>query len=83
MLIVIYILYQYISWTCFVGLALLFLLIPIQVYMGKLFSRVRSNTAKQTDTRLRLMSEITSGIRVIKMYCWEKPFANRVADARK
>ena len=51
--------------------------------MGRLFSRVRFNTAKQTDKRLRLMSEITSGIRVIKMYSWEKPFANRVADARK
>ncbi|XP_075590754.1 ATP-binding cassette sub-family C member 4 isoform X2 [Dermatophagoides farinae] len=54
-----------------------------EVYMGRLFSRVRFNTAKQTDKRLRLMSEITSGIRVIKMYSWEKPFANRVADARK
>ncbi|KAH9421088.1 Multidrug resistance-associated protein 4 [Dermatophagoides pteronyssinus] len=83
MLIVIYILFDYIKWTCFVGLALLFLLIPIQVYMGRLFSRVRSNTARQTDQRLRLMNEITSGIRVIKMYSWEKPFANRIADARK
>ena len=29
------------------------------------------------------MSEIITAIRVIKMYCWEKPFYNIIAAARK
>ena len=29
------------------------------------------------------MHEIISGIKVIKMYNWQKPFADRVAGARK
>jgi ATP-binding cassette subfamily C (CFTR/MRP) protein 4 len=29
------------------------------------------------------MNEIISGMRVIKMYCWEKPFGEFVAKIRK
>ena len=51
--------------------------------MGKQFGRLRVKTASKTDRRIRLMNEIFSGIQVIKMYCWEKPFSLLVADARK
>ena len=29
------------------------------------------------------MNEIISGIKLIKMYCWENPLANRISEARK
>jgi ATP-binding cassette subfamily C (CFTR/MRP) protein 4 len=32
---------------------------------------------------MRLMNEIVSGIQVIKMYAWEKPFAKLVEMARR
>lgn len=82
---VIYIIYQNLGLglSSLVGLAMLFAFIPFQSFMGKMFSKVRLATAQLTDTRLRFMSEIISGIRVIKMYSWELPFADRVADSRK
>ncbi|CAG2168420.1 unnamed protein product, partial [Oppiella nova] len=43
----------------------------------------RLMTAQLTDNRLRYMVEIISGMRVIKMYAWEQPFDDLVANARK
>lgn len=43
----------------------------------------RSKTAALTDSRIRTMNEVVSGIRIIKMYAWEKPFAALVSDVRR
>lgn len=52
-------------------------------YISKWMSKLRSKVAVRTDERVRLMSEIVSGIQVIKMYTWEKPFQGLVSCARK
>ena len=55
----------------------------ISAWVGKQFGRLRVETASKTDRRIRLMNEIVNGIKVIKMYCWEKPFSLLVDEARK
>lgn len=51
--------------------------------MANILSRFRSKSILLTDNRLRLMAEILPAMRVIKMYCWEKPFAMLVNLARR
>ncbi|CAG2107286.1 unnamed protein product, partial [Medioppia subpectinata] len=81
--ITIYIMYTYMGWASLVPVGIIILLIVFQLFMGKMFSKVRLMTAKLTDNRLRHMVEIISGMRVIKMYSWEQPFADLVSEARK
>ncbi|XP_023310959.1 multidrug resistance-associated protein 4 [Anoplophora glabripennis] len=56
--------------------------LPVQGYLGKLTGKLRLKVANKTDTRVKLMSEIISGIQVIKMYAWEKPFEQVIKLAR-
>lgn len=51
-------------------------------YTGKLSSLFRRQTAYKTDERIRLMDEIISGVQVIKMYAWEKPFGKLIKHSR-
>lgn len=43
----------------------------------------RSKTVVYTDNRIRIMNEVVSGIRIIKMYAWEKPFSALVTEVRR
>ncbi|XP_042894914.1 ATP-binding cassette sub-family C member 4-like isoform X1 [Parasteatoda tepidariorum] len=81
--IIIAVLWSHINYASLAGVSVLLLYIPFQGLMGKLFSKLRIKTAGLTDERIRLMNEIISGMRVIKMYGWEFPFANLVDLARR
>ena len=43
----------------------------------------RLKAARLTDRRVKVMNEVISGIRVIKMYAWEYAFSHVVAAIRK
>ena len=51
-------------------------------YMAKLATQLRLKVAFKTDNRVKLMNEIISGVQVIKMYTWEKPFEKLVQKVR-
>ena len=57
--------------------------VPLQTWVGRQFGKLRAQTAGKTDRRIRLMNEIVNGMKVIKMYTWEKPFASLVHESRE
>ncbi|XP_046426432.1 ATP-binding cassette sub-family C member 4-like isoform X2 [Neodiprion fabricii] len=82
-LIITYFLYNKAGWAGIIGIAAVFIVVPLQSYLGKLSSKYRLQTALKTDERVQLMDEIVSGVQVIKMYAWEKPFCALIELARK
>ncbi|XP_015788861.1 multidrug resistance-associated protein 4-like [Tetranychus urticae] len=77
------ILFYSLGYPYVIGLILLISFVPLQAYIGKSFGAVRRVTARWTDQRIKLMGEIIGGMKVIKLYAWEKPFADMVAKIRK
>uniref|UniRef100_A0A8C3IQC0 ATP binding cassette subfamily C member 4 (PEL blood group) n=1 Tax=Chrysemys picta bellii TaxID=8478 RepID=A0A8C3IQC0_CHRPI len=69
--------------SCFAGMAILIILLPLQTCIGRLFSSLRSRTAALTDVRIRTMNEVITGMRIIKMYAWEKSFSELVSSIRR
>ncbi|XP_063733833.1 ATP-binding cassette sub-family C member 4-like isoform X2 [Eleginops maclovinus] len=82
-MVIIVLLWYQIGPSCLAGVAVLALMVPVQTLFGKLFGIFRSKTSVLTDNRIRIMNEVVSGIRIIKMYAWEKPFAALVTDVRR
>ncbi len=75
-------LWNQIGISCLSGIIVLIFYIPIQAFMGHLFSKLRNKTALLTDERIRIMNEIIAAIRVIKMYVWETAFSKLVEKWR-
>jgi ATP-binding cassette subfamily C (CFTR/MRP) protein 4 len=68
---------------CLVGLCLFIFWIPLQWGVSKLYAILRLRAANYTDSRVRIMNDIITGIKVIKMYAWENAFKKVIADARR
>lgn len=45
-----------------IGIIIVFIVVPIQSYTGKLSSKYRLQTALRTDERVRFMDEVISGV---------------------
>ena len=78
-----YICYLYLGPVCFIGLGILFLFIPSNSFTGRIFLKLRTKVATLSDTRIRVINEIIKGMRVIKMYAWEKHFSALISEARR
>ncbi|KAM4537947.1 ATP-binding cassette sub-family C member 4-like isoform 2-T2 [Fundulus diaphanus] len=81
-LVIVIFLWKEIGPSCLTGVAVIALMMPVQTWFGKLFGIFRSKTAVLTDSRIRIMSEVVSGIRIIKMYAWEKPLSALITEVR-
>ena len=75
--------YQVLGWPALVGVASLFLATPITLVLAKLISDLMAAQMKVKDERLRVLSEIISGMRVVKLFAWEVPFTERILQRRE
>ena len=52
------------------------------MFVSTATKHLRKQTAKQTDTRVKLMNEVLAGMKVIKSYTWEDAFRDVIAHVR-
>ncbi|CAH1406921.1 unnamed protein product [Nezara viridula] len=65
------------------GLAVLVIMVP---FNGYLVSKTRGFQVKQMkhkDERIKIMNEVFSGMKVLKLYAWEPSFQERILKIRK
>ena len=65
-----------------VAIAIYVTMLIIQFIVTGLSQPIEMNIMKTVDARVKLMNEILTGIRVIKYYCWEKPFKGKIDEIR-
>ncbi|KAG0200435.1 hypothetical protein BGX28_006514 [Mortierella sp. GBA30] len=78
----IYLLYRLLGWSMVAGLIVFAILVPIQTKMGAYMNGYQDEQLKWMDRRLRLMTEILSNIKIVKLYNWEQPFRRKIDALR-
>ncbi|KAI9355946.1 P-loop containing nucleoside triphosphate hydrolase protein [Zopfochytrium polystomum] len=81
--------FAHIIWTAPIQILIIVAFLISQIgwaAIGMLFktlSQIRRTVAPLTDRRVKLTTEVLSGIRVIKFFAWENPFLTMIEDVRK
>ncbi|OBZ67977.1 ATP-dependent bile acid permease [Grifola frondosa] len=75
-------LYHMLGVSCFFGLAVTCLFLPMNHFAGKVVVGAQDNLMKARDERVALMNEILGGIRMLKFMAWERSFETRVHKVR-
>ena len=55
-------------------------MIPANTWIGRKMKQYQFAQMKTKDRRTRLMDEILSGIKVLKLYAWEPSFEEQVME---
>ena len=64
--------------TVFVVIGIMILVIPLFGVVGVFMKKFQLQQMEQKDKRIKLMNEILSGIKVLKLYSWEPSFMKQV-----
>ena len=65
------------------GLAVMVLMIPANSIVASKMKKYQISQMKDKDRRCKLMDEILNGIKVLKLYAWERSFEEKVLEIRK
>ncbi len=77
-----YLLWSLVGVAMFAGLSLTLIMVFMSVFVAKKSGAVEKQLMQQKDKRSNLMNEILMGIRVIKMFAWEKSYGEKIEQIR-
>ena len=77
-----YMIYSELGMAFLSCLAVMVLLIPVNWRITTLTRRAQTKQISIKDLRIKLMNEILNGIKVLKLYAWEKSFEEKIGEIR-
>lgn len=78
-----YFLYDTMGPSIFAGVAIMVSMIPLNAFLATRSRKLNKEQMANKDTRTKLMDEVLSGMKVIKLYAWEVPFFDKITKARE
>lgn len=77
-----YFLWQLLGIAAFVGLAVMIVLVPINMFIARQLKKIQDKHMRVKDDRIKLMNEVLTGIKTLKLYAWEKSFEKLINNIR-
>ncbi|KAM6146342.1 multidrug resistance-associated protein 1-like [Phoenicopterus ruber ruber] len=65
------------------GVAVLLLVIPINALVAAKVKRLKKSQMRYSDQRVKLLSEMLHGIKILKLYAWEPAYQRKVTSIRE
>ncbi|KAK7918825.1 hypothetical protein WMY93_010109 [Mugilogobius chulae] len=78
-----YFLWENLGPSVLAGVAVMILLIPLNAFIAMKTRAYQVEQMRYKDERIKLMNEILNGIKVLKLYAWEKSFIEKVLAIRQ
>ncbi|XP_062549081.1 multidrug resistance-associated protein 1-like isoform X2 [Armigeres subalbatus] len=78
----VFLLYDYLGVAVFAGLAVMIIMVPVTGVISTKLRDLQVRQMKIKDDRVKKMNEILGGIKVLKLYAWEKSFQDSILEAR-
>ncbi|KYR03153.1 ABC transporter C family protein [Tieghemostelium lacteum] len=75
-------LYLQLGPAVFAGLAVMLIMIPINLIIGRVAKSKQTQSMQLKDKRIKAVNEVLNGIKVIKLYSWEQSFMKHVKEIR-
>ncbi|KAG1678443.1 Canalicular multispecific organic anion transporter 2 [Nymphon striatum] len=77
-----YFLFIYLGIATLAGISVLAVLIPINTGISKIVHIIQKEFLAIKDQRLKMITEILVGMKVLKLYAWESPFEDMIIKLR-
>ncbi|XP_076331066.1 multidrug resistance-associated protein 1-like isoform X3 [Tachypleus tridentatus] len=75
-------LWQYLGFAALMGVGVMLAILLLTWAVLHNLNVYQAKQMKEKDVRLKIMNEILSGIKVLKLYAWEPPFMKQIMDIR-
>lgn len=64
------------------GIGVMLVILPVNFFIAKFSKAFEAQQLKFKDQRIKIINAILNGIKLVKLYSWEKPFEEMISNVR-